>query len=63
MKFIQIRRKTTYQKRSSRKMFEIITRITYVKRYLLGLPIKTILKTKEMYFEDKKICKDTMLFV
>lgn len=63
MKIIQIKRKTTYRKRSSKKMFEIITRITYVKKYVFGLPIETISKNKEMYFEDKKINKDNMLFV
>jgi hypothetical protein len=63
MKIIQIKRKITYRKRSSKKMFEMITRITYVKKYLFGLPIETIIKNKEMYFEDKKLNKDNMLFV
>lgn len=63
MKVIQIKRKTTYRQRSSKKMFEIITRITYVKKYLFGFPIETISENKEMYFEDKKVNKDTMLFV
>ncbi|ALJ04556.1 hypothetical protein APS56_05125 [Pseudalgibacter alginicilyticus] len=63
MKIIQIRRKTTYRKRSSKKMFEIITRITYVKKYIFGLPVATIKKNKEMYFEDKRINKESMLFV
>tara|TARA_R110002049_G_scaffold302258_1_gene494958 strand:+ start:9269 stop:9460 length:192 start_codon:yes stop_codon:yes gene_type:complete len=63
MKVIQIKRKITYRKRSSKKMFEIITRITHVKRYVFGLPIGTLRKSKEMYFEDKKINKENMLFV
>jgi hypothetical protein len=63
MKIIQIKRKTTYRQRSSKRMFQIITRITYVKKYLFGFPIETISKSKQMYFEDKKLNKDAMLFV
>jgi hypothetical protein len=63
MKLIQIKRKVIFRKRSSKKMFEIITRITHVKKYVFGLPIGTIIKNKEMYFEDKKINMDNMLFV
>lgn len=63
MKILHIKRKTVYEKRHTVKMGELTTKVTYIKRYLLGMPIKTIHKYRETYYGEVKDCKDCMLFV
>ena len=63
MKIIQIKRKTVVEKRHTVKMGELITKVTYIKRHLFGLPIKTLHKYRETYYGEVKDCKDCMLFV
>jgi len=58
MKFIQIKRKTKTEKRYSKKMGELTTNVTYVKKCLLGLPIKTLHKYRETYYGIVKDCDD-----
>ncbi|KAA5821923.1 hypothetical protein FPF71_15560 [Algibacter amylolyticus] len=63
MKLIQVKRETKVEKRHSIKMGELTTKVTYVKKYLLGLPIKTLHKYRETYYGEVKDCKDCFLFV
>lgn len=63
MKIISVRRKTVVEKRHTIRMGELTTKVTYIKRYLLGLPIKTLHKYRETYYGEVKDSKDCMLFV
>ncbi|WP_255462831.1 hypothetical protein [Galbibacter sp. BG1] len=61
MAFIKIRRKTKLEKRYSKKMGSINVRVTYIKKHLLGLPMKTIHKYRETYYGKIKDCEDCNL--
>ncbi|WP_242204758.1 hypothetical protein [Aestuariivivens insulae] len=63
MKILKVKRKTKYEKRHTVKMGELITKVTYIKMYLLGWPIKTLHKYRETYYGEVKDTKDCMLFV
>lgn len=63
MKIIHIKRETKYEKRYSKKMGELTTKVTYIKKYVFGLPIKTLHKYRETYYGEVKDCNDCMLFV
>ncbi|MFT5248832.1 MAG: hypothetical protein ACI93P_000548 [bacterium] len=63
MKIIDIKRNTKTEKRYSLKMGELTTKVTYVKKYFLGLPVKTLHKYRETYYGEVKNCVDCMLFV
>jgi len=58
MKLSKIKRETKYEKRYSVKMGELTTQVTYIKRYILGLPIRTLHKYRETYYGKVKDCKD-----
>jgi hypothetical protein len=63
MKIIYVRRKTKYEKRHTVKMGELTTKVTYIKLFLLGLPMKTLHKYRETYYGKVKDSKDCMLFI
>ncbi|NJX15596.1 hypothetical protein ABI125_11010 [Tamlana crocina] len=63
MKILYIKRNTKYEKRYTSKMGELTTKVTYIKRYVLGLPVKTLHKYRETYFGEVKSCDDCMLFI
>jgi hypothetical protein len=63
MKIIDIKRNTKTEKRYSRKMGELTTKVTYVKKYFLGLPIRTLHKYRETYYGEVKNCDDCILFL
>ena len=42
-------------------MGELTTNVTYVQKYLLGLPLKTLHKYRETYHGFVKDCKDCSL--
>lgn len=63
MKIIQIKRKTKVEKRHTIKMGELTTKVTYIKKYLFGLPVKTLHKYRETYYGEVKDTKDCMLFI
>ena len=63
MKIIFIKRKTIIEKRHSVSMGELTTKVIYVKKYLLGLPIKTIHKYRETYYGEVKDCNECLLFI
>ena len=63
MKIIYIKRKTKTEKRYSRKMGELITKVTYIKKYFFGLPVKTLHKYRQTYYGEVKNCDDCFLFI
>ncbi|MDN3665504.1 hypothetical protein ACFFU1_16130 [Algibacter miyuki] len=63
MKIIQVKRNTTYEKIHTVKMGELTSKVIYIKKYLFGLPIKTLHKYRETYYGEIKDDKDCMLFV
>lgn len=63
MKIIQVKRKTIYEKRYSLKMGELSTKVTYIKKYMFGLPVKTLHKYRETYYGEVKDCSDCSLFI
>ncbi|MEW2921047.1 MULTISPECIES: hypothetical protein [Flavobacteriaceae] len=58
MKLSKIKRETKYEKRYSVKMGELTTQVTYIKRYILGIPTRTLHKYRETYYGKVKDCKD-----
>ncbi|WP_147676017.1 hypothetical protein [Algibacter pacificus] len=63
MKILRVKRNTTYEKIHSVKMGELTSKVTYIKTYLFGLPIKTLHKYRETYYGEVKDYKDCILFV
>ncbi|MGB5665940.1 MAG: hypothetical protein WBM53_03760 [Maribacter sp.] len=63
MKFLSVKRKTKTERRYSNKMGELTTKVTYVKKYLAGIPLKTIHKYRETYYGNVKNCEDCNLFI
>lgn len=41
----------------------LTTKVTYIKKYLLGYPIKTLHKNSFTYYGQVKNPKDSMLFI
>ena len=63
MKLIYIKRKTKTEGRYSAKMGALTTKVTYIKKYFIGLPIKTIHRYRETYYGKVKSCDDCILVV
>ena len=61
MKIIDVKRKTKTEKRYSKKMGQLTTRVTYIKKHFLGLPLKTLHKYRETYYGEVKDCDDCVL--
>nr|WP_297707700.1 hypothetical protein [uncultured Eudoraea sp.] len=59
----RFKRKTKTEKRFSVNMGELTTKVTYIKRYFMGLPVKTVHKYRETYYGKVKNCDDCILFV
>ncbi|MDV7188028.1 hypothetical protein R3X25_12110 [Lutibacter sp. TH_r2] len=63
MKLFYIKRETRTENRFSPKMGRLITRVTYIKRYLLGIPLKTLHKYRETYYGEIKNEDDCHLYI
>jgi len=63
MKILKVKRESNYEKRYTAKMGELTTRVTSIKKYFLGLPIRTLHKYRETYYGEIKDCDDCQLFV
>lgn len=61
MKIIKIKRQTKLEKRYSIKMGELLVQVTYIKKHLLGFPIKTLHKYRETYYGTIKDCNECSL--
>jgi hypothetical protein len=63
MKIFHIKRKTKYQKYYSSAMGMLNSRVTYIKKYFLGIPFKTIHTYRVTYFLEIKKSDDGNLFI
>lgn len=61
MKLIQIKRKTRTEKRYAPKMGIVTAKVTYIKKIILGFPVKTLHKYRETYYGEVKDCADCNL--
>lgn len=57
MKLIKIKRKTKKEKRFSNKMGILTANVTYVKKTILNIPVKTLHKYRETYYGEVKDCE------
>lgn len=63
MKIIRIKKNTSIKKEQTRIMGELITKVTFVKKYILWFPIKNIAKYEEKYYKEKTEPEQNMLFI
>lgn len=63
MKLFYIKRNTKTENRYSPKMGSLITRVTYIKKYFFGFPVKILHKYRESYYGEVKNCEDCNLFI
>ncbi|UMB61884.1 hypothetical protein MHL31_06750 [Lutibacter sp. A80] len=63
MKLLYIKRIRKTENRYSPKMGRLITNVTYIKKYFLGLPLKTLHSYRETYYGEIKDCEDCNLFI
>lgn len=61
MKLISIKRETKPEERFTPKMGLLQTRVTYIKKQFLNIPIKTLHKYRETYYGEVKDCADCNL--
>lgn len=63
MKIIKIKRINKQEKYYSSAMDILNSKVTYIKKYVLGFPTKTIHKYRETYYGEVKDCEDCNLFI
>ena len=61
MKLIRVKRKTKKEKRYATKMGILYTQVTYIKKVIIGLPVKTLHKYRETYYGEVKDCESCVL--
>lgn len=57
MKLVKVTRKTRAEQRFSPGMGLLHTRVTYIKKTIAGIPIKTLHAYRETYYGKVKDCK------
>lgn len=62
MKIIQFKRETKNEKYYASKMGMINVPVTTIKKYIFGLPVKTLHKYRETYYGKIKNCEDCNLY-
>ena len=63
MKIIKVKRITKQEKHYSSAMGILNSKVTYIKKYVLGFPTKTLYKYREPYYGEVKDCEDCNLFI
>lgn len=62
MKLFKVKRKTKLENRYSQKMGRLVTSVTTIKIYLLGIiPVKTLHEYRETYYGEVKDLEDCKL--
>ena len=56
MKLITVKRQTRQENRFDPKMGRLNAKVTYIKKQILGIPIKTLHKYRETYYGEVKDC-------
>ncbi|MFT4770992.1 MAG: hypothetical protein ACI9CP_000964 [Cryomorphaceae bacterium] len=63
MKLLRVRRKTKTEKGYNSSMGLLTTRVSSIKKYLMGIPIQTLQKSRETYSGEIKNSSDCILFI
>tara|TARA_R110000782_G_scaffold869_4_gene3129 strand:+ start:862 stop:1053 length:192 start_codon:yes stop_codon:yes gene_type:complete len=61
MEIVKVKRTTKYGKFYSRAMGTLNVPVTYIKKYIFGIPIQTLHKYRETYYGKVKECEDCKL--
>ncbi|MDG1570969.1 hypothetical protein OZ410_01475 [Robiginitalea sp. M366] len=61
MKLIRVSRSTKQEVRFHKNMGSLQTRVTYIRKLLFGIPIKTLHKYRDTYYGEVKACADCEL--
>lgn len=61
MKWIAVKRQTRQENRFAPKMGRVSAKVTYIKKQVLGIPIKTLHKYRETYYGKVKDCEECVL--
>ncbi|MBU2940007.1 hypothetical protein KO494_10695 [Lacinutrix sp. C3R15] len=61
MKLITVKRQTRQENRFAPKMGRLNAKVTYIKKLVFGIPIKTLHKYRETYYGEVKDCNDCSL--
>lgn len=61
MKLISVKRKTKKEKRFTQKMGMLTTRVVYIRKTFLTIPVKTLYKYRQTYYGEIKDCADCRL--
>lgn len=61
MKLISVKRQTKLEKRYTPKMGRLSTKVIYIKKYILNIPVTTLHKYRETYYGEIKDCQDCIL--
>ncbi|WP_235294315.1 hypothetical protein [Portibacter lacus] len=58
LRILSVKRRRKLETRYHPKMGVLLTKVTYIKKTILGIPFKTLHKYRETYFGEIKDCKD-----
>ncbi|MFL1894915.1 hypothetical protein ACJRPK_04380 [Aquimarina sp. 2-A2] len=61
MKLIEVRRQTKLEKRYHKKMGILTSKVVYIKKYFLNIPMGVVHKYRETYYGETKDCKECEL--
>ena len=61
MKLVRIDRKTRVEKRYTPEMGRLLTRVTYIRKKLLGVSYRTLHKYRETYYGEVKDCRECVI--
>ena len=61
MKVISVQRNSKYENRFHPNMGRLRTKVVYIRRYFLGLPVQTLHKYRQTYYGEVKSCEDCVL--
>ncbi|RSK39870.1 hypothetical protein [Mangrovimonas spongiae] len=61
MRLITVKRQTKEEKRHTPRMGELLTKVTYIRKYFISIPYKTVHKYRETYYGEIKDCEDCVL--
>ena len=62
MKLISIKRETKTESIYAPRMGVLVTSVTYIKKRILGISLKTLHKYRETYYGEVKDCEDCNLY-
>jgi hypothetical protein len=63
MKIVSIKRTTKTENRFSPRMGRLVTKVTYIKRRFLGIPVQTLHRYRRTYYGEVKELEDCNLFI